>query len=563
MSTHADTDFRRLPAPDPAPPPPAVGAPAGLLVYVRGLREREGSIHPLLTRLLHEPELAGFATLIHRRTITPFVRGPLAGYGHELTVAITGAWLAHGRPPRIVLVGHSIGGLLVRYAFLDAGGGMGSPAQEWYRQVERIVLLAAPNRGFNPKSLHPPLSWAMSAALSVPILTRRYGALDAVRGAPFITNLRVQWMRQLGELGEDQPLVVQVLGTQDSAVRPSDSQDIEALANSAMVELPFATHATVIRAEPEHEDVAGEQYLLLRSAVCGTPSPPAAATPVVQAGAAKPDEVSSVVFLLHGIRADTYGWVQAVSDKLTERAPTVFVKQPSYGYLPAFNFALPFGHNRQLRQFGDWYTQMMSAYPGKPMHFVGHSNGTYIFGESLRRVPAMEFVNVYLAGSVLPSTYDWTAHGGQLARLVNACGSRDVPVGLLCSALHGLGRRDLGVAGYRGFDNAPPGRQFVTLRGGHDAGLRDERLDGVVDYILTGEPPDRPEEPMAPGDPRAAWSTLRTKAFGFASRAAPFGALAVLGGIVYGLVVAAGAGVPILLGALGGLAAIALLLKIL
>jgi hypothetical protein len=35
------------------------------------------------------------------------------------------------------------------------------------------------------------------------------------------------------------------------------------------------------------------------------------------------------------------------------------------------------------------------------------NRGTYLFGQTVKKLPAMEFGRVYLAGSVLPKEYDW------------------------------------------------------------------------------------------------------------------------------------------------------------
>jgi hypothetical protein len=48
------------------------------------------------------------------------------------------------------------------------------------------------------------------------------------------------------------------------------------------------------------------------------------------------------------------------------------------------------------------------------------------------------------------------------------------------------------VGGFAGFDDAPMAQaQFVTVHGGHGAGLEDRRLPGVSTYILKGELPAR------------------------------------------------------------------------
>jgi len=527
----------------------AGAAANGLIVYVPGLNESVDACRPLLDQLRTAPELSGYAELVFRRHISTLSRAALAERAHELAVAINAYWLSVGRPQRVTLMGHSIGGLLVRYAYLDAAGGFGATPDEWTAVVERIVLFAAPNRGYSPQRLPWYQRWLLSTALALPALTRGFAGTDAVVGAPFITNLRIEWIRQFHAMANP-PLVVQVLGTEDSAVSRADSQDVEAMPNSAAVEIPYADHDSIIEPTAPDEDASGEQFQLIASAVYGTPSPPPEATPVAGAQAG----ITDVVFVLHGIRADAYGWVQSLNGILAGR-PGFIIDHPSYGYLPAFNFALPFGHDRQLRLFGDWYTQMLSAYPAAAFHFVGHSNGTYILGRSLTQVPTMRFDRVYLAGSVLARTYDWANHPKQVSTLVNSCGGSDIPVGILCSALRGLGRRDLGVAGFSGFDDPPPGDQFVTLRGGHGAGLANDRLPAVAEYVATGATPVRTP---------TAWTTAPAKfLFALLSRAMPMLAIVFVVAVVTGLIIAGLSSTFALLLSLAGLAAVALVLRIL
>jgi hypothetical protein len=109
----------------------------------------------------------------------------------------------------------------------------------------------------------------------------------------------------------------------------------------------------------------------------------------------------------------------------------------------------------------------LPACPTVPFHFVGHSNGTYLFGHSLRNVRALRFARVYLGGSVLPGDFDWLsiAGNGQVDNLVNVCATKDKPVGWLCSLLRGLGRDDVGTGGFDNFDVVAPAsaKQFHSL----------------------------------------------------------------------------------------------------
>ena len=461
--------------------------PPGLIVYVGGLNEKADQIGPLLARLGQLPELRNFDVYIYSTRLGTFSRGGLAERADNLADAIANYWDTQGKPSTVVLMGHSIGGLLVRHAYLAASGAFQHPAHDWVRQVSRIVLFAAPNQGIETRRLRAPLRWLISMALSV---THGWSAADAIRGTPFLANLRIQWMRTIPAM-QNPPLVIQVRGTEDREVLKEDSIDLEAMPNSRTVSISGADHWTIILPSRTHEDREGEQFELLANAVTGDFHEDPDLAPKVR------PPTTCVVFLLHGIRAGIFGWVGRLHQILTSKASSVAVQHSSYGYLSAYKFALPWGHDRQLRLFADWYTQMLSKHGSVDFHFVGHSNGTYIFGRSLQRVSTMTFDRVYLAGSVLPSDFSWTRHSGQVKEVVNACGRTDAPVGWLCRALRGLGRRDLGTGGYAGFDDTSMVRQYVKIEGGHGAGLTGGRLPAVAEYVLDAI---EPSESTA-GDP--------------------------------------------------------------
>jgi alpha-beta hydrolase superfamily lysophospholipase len=523
--------------------PPAV---PGMIVYVPGLSEKPEEIEPLLEILEEQPELEGFLPYVYGAPITPTSRGSLADRSKELATAISNFWHTQGQPDDVILMGHSIGGLMLRHAYLVGAGAFGDTPDEWVNHVSRIVLFAAPNRGFERRQISIPARWVVSLVVS---LTHGWSAADALRGAPFLANLRIQWIKSIPKM-ETPPLVVQIRGTQDTAVLEHDSDDLEVMPNSMKFEVAGANHKNIVAPERVGEDRPGEQLSLLLKAIVGDLSNEA------DLAAKNPAPGKTVVFLIHGIRAGIFGWVGKLDERLTAADSTIVVEGASYGYLSAYKFMLPWGHDRQLRLFADWYTQMRSTHPDAEPHLVGHSNGTYIFGRSIQRIPAMTFNRVYLAGSVLPRNFAWDQHSGQVQQLINVCGRTDVPVGILCSALRGLGRKGLGVGGFTGFDVVPTPAQFVTIDGGHGAGLEDRRLPAVVKYIVKNTPP-----PRHPARPNSRWRVGSAKAwFGTLSRAAPAIAWVIVGVIVAILIVA---GLWHLWAAIAGLGLIALLLLIL
>jgi alpha-beta hydrolase superfamily lysophospholipase len=213
-------------------------------------------------------------------------------------------------------------------------------------------------------------------------------------------------------------------------------------------------------------------------------------------------------------------------------ARTVKPVAASYGRLSAFDFAVPLTRRRNLRWFRDQYSYQLSKHPDLPFHFVGHSNGTYLFGQSIDTIRAMRFDRVFLAGSVLPRDFSWPqlSDSQRIGTLINACASKDVPVGWLCSLLRGLGMRDIGVGGFVGFDNLPDtAEQQRHIRGAHSAALSADQLPAIADYVRTG---------------KVTTPTLVEPSTGFAmvSRVAPAVPWILLAGLATALVITSASG---------------------
>lgn len=488
-----------------------------LIVYVPGLSEKPEAVSDLFDCL---QQLEGYGTgdTVYWQFPDPvrrFDRGTLAARCRDLADRIDTYRTGPRATPEIVLVGRSIGGMMLRYAYLQALRGIDGPRLEWAQAVTRIVLLASPNRGVDPRRL--PLWRRLALFLYAPVL-RLFTVGDLLTGSPFVTNLRILWMRELAALGPEAPLVVQVRAKNDVVVNAEDSRDLEALPTGAQRVMPLATHTDIVSVDNVREDYIGQRYDILRWAI----TEPITAT---QPAPLPADEATktSVVFALHGIRSGNGDWPAALEYQVSDGNHHMLVVTPSYGRLSAYDFALPFTRRRNLRWFADQYTYYLARHPGKPFHFVGHSNGTYLFGQSLEQIPALAFDHVYLAGSVLPRDFDWVgcADRGQLRTLVNVCANEDKPVGWLCSALRGLGMRDVGVGGFTGFDMVPPGtRQIRHIEGGHGAALVPQRLSDIASFIHTGECATEPNLVTPSGS------------FGLMSRFAPMFTWLAAGGLL-------------------------------
>ena len=493
-----------------------------LLVFVPGLGSNPEWSACLVDRL--RADLGeGWEVRCFWHGIKPWSTERLSDVAHRLAVQVR-TWAGDngvGEPAEEVrLVGHSLGGLLCRNAYLLDRGAMGEkgrPAYPWTAKVRRIVLLAAPNAGFRPERMRPLHRAAFSAAAAF----RQFSVEDIQSGSPYVTELRLRWVNAFRDGGG--PEVVQVLGDLDSLVAREDSLDVEFMPGATRVDVPGATHQSVVRVT---EDPADERYCVLRYAI---------RDPLGVRAAAEPVKKRPVYFLLHGIRAGRYAnWVGSLASELTAADPEAVVYTPSYGYLSAVEFALPFTRSRNLRRFLDWYCRVYVTADPACLHFAGHSNGTYLLGRALESVPALRFGRVYLAGSVLPREYPWTTieQRGQVGAVHTDRATKDVPVGWLCAALSGLGMRDVGTAGATGFDQSASilHEHSGAFGGGHGAALKTpERISEVAAFLVDGKAGHDPAEA-----PRG-W-------FGLVGRVAAVAALpALLGGAVGAVVWVLGA----------------------
>lgn len=268
-----------------------------LVVVVSSIMDDASSWDSLVSRLRTLPgygdELCHWEFIPHgARWYRPGSAGRLA---REVAARIHQRWMADGGYDEVVLVGHSIGGLLVRQAYL-VGLGSGDPTQRrpWAERVNRIVLFASLNRGFEvsfERALWlPPMAWLARVLPGV----RGLLVHDVLRGSEFITNLRVSWISTVNTRARP-PLIVQFLGRSDRLVHEDDSRDIEAFPTGVQEMIPDATHGDLIRLDiaPDPET----RFRLIASAFTRVPPE----EPVRELG----DESQRVVMVLHGIRATT------------------------------------------------------------------------------------------------------------------------------------------------------------------------------------------------------------------------------------------------------------------
>lgn len=465
----------------------------GLLVYVPGLGLEPSRSAALLGRLRRDLG-PGWRVVRWEHGLRPLSTQRMEDVARRLAVQVR-TWAGDngvGDPvDEVVLIGHSVGGLLVRQAFLSDAGLAGVRRESpwpWTNKVSRLVLLGSPNAGFHTHRLPLLLRPAFAVVAGVRALT----AEQLQAGSPFITELRLRWVDAFR--GHVRGVtVVQVLGDRDDIVTVQDSLDVEYMPQAARVDVPNAGHADLVEidrcSEPE------ERYAVLRHALFGELD--AARLEAV------PPKPADVYVVLHGIRAGKYAnWVGRLATALQELNPAAVVHAPSYGYFSALDFAVPLTRRRNLRRFLDWYSRAYIETGSAPRGFAGHSNGTYMLGRALIEVPAIRFDRVYLAGCVLPREYPWrlVIDREQVQEWVHTDrAAKDWPVGWLCSALRGLGMRDVGTSGVTGFDDTPPRMQEhdQPLPGGHGAALEDGRVEQVARLLVGGEPDEDPAGPTS------------------------------------------------------------------
>lgn len=412
---------------------------------------------------------------------------------------------ARAEPDReIVLVGESMGALLIRRAYLD---GLSQP---WSKRVSRIVLLAGMNRGWDitgrkPADMAIPQWFAMwfgSWLGRIMDIGRLPMAMET--GAPFVANLRLDWMRELRELGADAPEVVQLRGDIDDIVSDEDSKDLGAIqhAKFAWLRVRGTGHGDIAFFSDETKeakkaigDYRKEKFLI------------AATKPFdqVQQHGEKdtfhPDlEVTHVVFVLHGIR-DLGQWAAAFEQDLQKEFAKVSgpkgklaVESIRYGYFGMGPFLFMAKRQNFVRWLMDEYTETLARYPNATeIHFTGHSNGTYLLASALDQYRSLRIDRVAFGGSVVRKNYDWPKiiDNHQVESVRNYVAADDWIVALFPRFFEPwlsdmIFSNDLGSAGFNGFTHVSARVTNVAyLTGGHGAFL--DRTAEISRFLLLND----------------------------------------------------------------------------
>lgn len=155
-----------------------------------------------------------------------------------------------------------------------------------------------------------------------------------------------------------------------------------------------------------------------------------------------------LVFTLHGINSEGE-WQEGVKDVLDPHFKCVSLKYEHFRKFGALKILFNWRRMNNARDhLVEQYVDETRGPTGRP-HFIGHSFGTVLGMDMMATYPYVRFDRIILAGSPLPSRFDWQAKSDHYHQVRNETGRRDWVVWLAGNA--GRLRRYFGNAGRSGF----------------------------------------------------------------------------------------------------------------
>ncbi|HEU5138103.1 MAG TPA: hypothetical protein VFU13_23360 [Steroidobacteraceae bacterium] len=452
----------------------------------------------------------------------------------RLAELVDAQWRENGGYDEIVFVGHSFGALLARKLYLVACGehirapfedslreALGlEPGQlfagyHWAKEIRRIVLLAAMNRGWRISHHLKPwraAAWKLGTwfGFLVSGVTRRIPIILAIRhGSRFITNLRIQWIVLRNEQvlrQESGPLMIQLLGSIDDMVAPDDNVDLVSGRNFIYLDVPRSTHQTVIELAGSFAALARREIFIDALTLPLADLYRAAMIPSDDKLAEPDRTVRQVVFVIHGIRDEGH-WTHKIARRVMKlgwmRNEKWAMETSSYGYFAMLPFLLPQRRVEKVEWMMEQYVEALARYPDAEFNYVGHSNGTYLLAKALERYRACRFRRVVFAGSVVRRSFRWYEAQAreQIESVLNFVGTRDWVVAFFPGLFEGIRIQDLGSAGHRGFHPVTPNLiQQISVSGGHGAAIQEHMWEDIAQFMVSGRVP-----PMPTPKPRRNW----------------------------------------------------------
>lgn len=488
------------------------------------------------------PTLFVFVPGLDRGAFWPLMQEVLIQHGDTLRITYPSAYFSNAEPQvvaqrlaskietyfkqgdyqRVVLIGQSMGALLAKRAFLDAE----KDGQAWTLKVARVVLVAGMNRGWDISGQKPSdMSHITKIAIwSGTWLARVAGfgnlILSTETGAPFVANLRMDWIKRMADPLSRDIEVVQLLGDIDNVVSAEDNKDLRAIANGqfAWIKVRGSGHCDIV--DFDDTTTVGNltlgKYRRQKFALAATEQDFGKLARANEVFPFQPDlNVTHVVFVVHGIR-DLGEWAAAFEQELQRQFQALqpvgsekklAVASVRYGYFGMGPFLLRPVREKYVKWLMDEYTEILAQFPNATqVHFVGHSNGTYLLAAALERYSSLNIGRVVFGGSVVRQDYRWdkmlehratqlegdteTPAQGNALRVINYTAVDDWVVALFPRffepALMTPLKNDIGSAGFNGFSIKTPQVENVTgLTGGHAAFL--SRIPEIAAFILNGE----------------------------------------------------------------------------
>jgi hypothetical protein len=442
----------------------------------------------------------------------------------------------------IVLVGQSIGALLVRAAYAMGCGKTFKDQthpepNQWVGLPVRLVLLAGINLGWSIPGRHRARSfWRPILFWFNRRVAKLFGAKympQCERDSVFIVDLRNHWLELVRE-GRD-PHVIQLQGFEDDLIDGRDCIDLEGGNKFLYWKVHKTTHFNLGVFSDETYDAIRDRernkgrtpglnwrkrlrlFLFVRpmnfllwergraSATTYAERKEkfldALSTRAFESAPSHPElprvevSVARVVLLVHGILTlgrwfSLGGQIQSDAKRKGLELRWVPVK---YGWFGLLRFITPWTRRRMVRELVRRYTAARAKYPRADVDVVAHSYGTYLVCQAMHIYSTIKFRHIALAGSIVSTNYPWDERykSKQVEELRNYTADRDYVVACFPAAYEKFAklipksfREFIGNAGVSGFNDVPANTD-VCLSGGHSIAVTEnEYRISIARFVL-------------------------------------------------------------------------------